>query len=117
MIFDSESKRFYIKTKPTNKTKIYINDARAKSSFKVSTQYLKVLNDVLKKDKNKIFGYLNEELVNDPAVVQLLRKYRVIETEKFKELYKASVNFIKSWKENMVFTIGDVKKGFKSVSV
>ena len=107
MIWDTESERYYIKLKPKSKTKIYINDARSKKTFKPSSKYLNALEDLIKKrnatNDKKVFSFINDKTITHPAVNVLLTKYRFTETEKFNKLYNASINFIKNWKSKMFF--------------
>ena len=46
---------------------------------KTINKYLEVLNEVLRNHGgNKIFSYLNDDVIKDPSVGKLLRKYKVI---------------------------------------
>ena len=44
--WDSNADRYYIKTKETNKTKIYVDDKRSKKTYKPSARYLKTLENL-----------------------------------------------------------------------
>ena len=112
--WDSNADRYYIKTKETNKTKIYVDDKRSKKTYKPSARYLKTLENMLKKrssanDKN-VFSIINDKTLANLQVGGLLSKYNFTESDKFNKLYNASINFIKHWKSKMIFEVNDVKK-------
>ena len=64
--WDSNADRYYIKTKETNKTKIYVDDKRSKKTYKPSARYLKTLENLLKKrssaNDKKVFNHQRQDV-------------------------------------------------------
>ena len=70
--FDTTSDRSYIKH---NGTKVYLFDKRFKTETPTKA-YLKILEDVLKKNKSAIF-HLNNKALNTTPIISLLNKYNI----------------------------------------
>ena len=119
--WDSDSNRYYIKLKETNKTKIFIDDKKSKKVFRPSTKYLNALEKLLKKrtlaNDKEVFSYLNDKTVSNPKVSGLLSKYNFTESAKFDKLYNASINFTRHQKSKMIFEVNDIRKFANKTSV
>ena len=116
--WDSNADRYCIKTKETNKTKIYVDDKRSKKTYKPSARYLKTLENMLEKrsstNDKKVFSIINDKTLANLQVGGLLSKYNFTESDKFNKLNNASINFIKHWKSKMICEVNDVKKALNS---
>ncbi len=89
--WDSTTGRYYTKSKPNNKTKIYTNDGRA-NVYKPSAPYIKYLQNLLTKrltDKSVdklIFSNLNDQTVSHPVINALLSINNFTDQTKFNKL-------------------------------
>lgn len=109
--FDNETNRYYIKH---DGKRVYLFDKRFKNETPTKA-YLKLLEEVLKKNKSAIY-HLNRKALNTTQIISLLSKYN-IDIPKYHRSVDKIRRTLKQYKNKIDFEVINYQEAYKNKGV